>query len=99
MAGDFVSENVDLVYGPELLEHASDVVLVQVARHLAHKHLDGVGVGLLSRGDAPIADCAAIGRRRSETTQGVGCKQVERHSFRGDIPCYAEEDSNEIIWL
>ena len=76
MTGDFVAQHVDLVDRAELLEHAADVVLVHVARHLADEHLDGVGVRLVAR-HAPVTDRAAIGRRRSETKEKTGLDDGE----------------------
>lgn len=46
-AGDFVSEHVDLVNSAELGEHLGQLCLVHGVRHLAHEHLDEVGVGLV----------------------------------------------------
>lgn len=70
LAGDLVPQHVDLVDGAKRLEHGPDVVLVHLARHLTHEHLDGVRVRLVP---APTVRNPPIrrGRRRRRTAHSA----------------------------
>lgn len=49
LPSDFIPEDVDLVDLAVLFKHLPQVVLVHGAGDLAHKHLDGVRIRLVSR--------------------------------------------------
>ena len=47
LSSDFIPQDVDLIDGPEILEHAPQLILIHAPGHLTNKHLDGIRIRLV----------------------------------------------------